>query len=303
MLIALLGCISFSTAAFADTEAPNVSFWTTQGDNRSGSAIQIGFDAWDNVGVTSVAVFEGDTYLGQAVWDYWGCDHAWVYQWTGVVGNHSIVAKAYDAAGNVGTSVPFTLSISTVVTITSPTYGNVSGVVNNFTATTTDPVIKADLKIDGVLKTSQNYSTATTNPVVNYNWDTNQYTTSGYHNIEMICYTENGNVASSGTRQVRVGTIVTMTNPESGYVWGTLTNFYATANNPIQRADLYIDGVKRASNESVNGTNINILYNWDTTQYSDYSTHNIEIRAYTAGGTEAIGTSTVEVNNYDQWWW
>lgn len=281
----------------ADTEAPHVNFWTTQGNSSSGSSIDIGFDAWDNVGVTSVEVYDGDTYLGEAHWDYWGCDHAWVYQWTGVVGNHSITAKAYDAAGNVATSVPVTLNISTVVTVTSPRYGAVTGVVNTFTATTSDPVIKADLYIDGVFKASAEYPQGTTSVSVNYNWDTDQYNANGNHSVEFKCYTQDGNILSVGGTTVQA-ILVTLTNPQYSTVSGTLTNFTGVFRYPVTSADLYIDGIKTASSQNINSTNFNIAYNWNTTQYDDNTYHNIEIRGFTVDGNREIsGSFTVYVDN------
>lgn len=297
MLIALLGCITGSTAAMADTQAPNISFWTTQGVTISGSGIDIGFDAWDDVGVTKVEVYDGDTYLGEARWDYWGCDHAWVYSWTAVVGNHSITAKAYDAVGNVGTSVPVTLSVPTVVTVTSPSYGTVTGVINTFTATTRDPVTKADLYIDGVFKGSSDYPQGTTSVSVNYNWDTDQYNANGDHSVQFKCYTQDGNLLSVGENTVKV-VLVTLTTPQYSNVWGTLTNFAGAFRYPVTRADLYIDGVNTASVQNINSTNYNIAYNWDTTQYVDNTYHNIEIRGYTVDGNRQIsGTFTVYVDN------
>lgn len=297
MLIALLGCITGSTAAMADTQAPNIHFWTTQGNHISGANIDIGFDAWDDVGVTRVEVYDGDTYLGEAHWDTWGCDHAWVYQWTGVVGNHSITAKAYDAAGNVGTSVPVTLEVSTVVTVTSPKYGTVTGVIDTFTATTKDPVVKADLYIDGVFKASADYPQGTTSVSVNYNWDTNQYNANGNHSVQFKCYTQDGNILSVGETTVKV-ILVTLTNPQYSTVSGTITNFTGVFEYPVTRADLYIDGINTASAQNINGTNFNITYNWNTTQYADDTYHNIEIRGYTVDGNREIsGTFTVYVDN------
>lgn len=230
----------------------------------------------------------GDEFNGSMYW----------YPWKTVVGTHTILFKAYDKFGKVGTA-SITVKVPTTVTVINPVNGStVEGVVNNFSATTKEPVTKAELYIDGVYKNaSVNYPSGTTTVSIPFNWDTNQYNVGGNHEIEIRCYTAAGNVQSVGKINVTVGTVVRITNPIGSSVSGIISNFTATSNNPIQRADLYIDQIKKGSVESINSTSINIPFSWDTTQLADYSSHVVEIRAYKSDGKEIIAKSTVYVDN------
>ena len=94
---------SAQPAATADTTAPTVSLSAPANGATFATAqtVAINATAADAVGVTRVEFYDGATLLGT--------DTTSPYSWSWAItsannGSHSLTAKAYDAAGNVGTS-------------------------------------------------------------------------------------------------------------------------------------------------------------------------------------------------------
>jgi hypothetical protein len=79
--------------------------------------------ASDDYGVKRVEYFDGDTLIGTATSAPFSL--SWYTQWYGANGPHVLTARAYDAAGNVGTSAPVSVIVDNdktapTVTVTSP---------------------------------------------------------------------------------------------------------------------------------------------------------------------------------------
>jgi subtilisin family serine protease/PKD repeat protein len=92
-----------------DNVAPTATLTSPSGGSTVTGAVTVSADASDNVGVTRVTFFVN----GAAV----GVDTTAPYSLTwdstqGGNGNHSIVAKAYDAGGNVGASAAVTVNVN-----------------------------------------------------------------------------------------------------------------------------------------------------------------------------------------------
>jgi len=92
----------------SDTIAPTVKITSpTGGSNASGSVVLIA-SASDNIGVTAVDFYLDGVYLGTASNQYsmnWDTHSA-------ANGAHSLVARAVDMAGNVGSSAPINIKVS-----------------------------------------------------------------------------------------------------------------------------------------------------------------------------------------------
>jgi hypothetical protein len=134
-----------------DTEAPIISITSPQPNMPVGkTSLQVTMAATDNVGVTKVEVFIDGGASAAAV--------VTAQPWTANIsissltdGNHSILAKAYDAAGNIGSSQSV-LFIRGIVAIAAPVVNQTVGpaemyvnvlVASDFNAT------KVDLFLDG----------------------------------------------------------------------------------------------------------------------------------------------------------
>ena len=106
------------TVAASDTTAPSASITSpTNGSTVSGS-VPVQIDASDNVGVTKVELrVDGSLH---------GTDTAapYTFNWDSAAlanGDHGLVAVAYDAAGNTGTSSTVTVAVENVLDTTNPT--------------------------------------------------------------------------------------------------------------------------------------------------------------------------------------
>ena len=111
------GDFAFSTNSTSDTTAPAVSITAPASGATVSGAVSLTANASDNVGVVSVQFLVDGTNLGSLIL-------ASPYQanWnTTAVGNgtHTITAVALDAAGNVGTAIGVTVTVSNPGTTSS----------------------------------------------------------------------------------------------------------------------------------------------------------------------------------------
>ncbi|HYF95841.1 MAG TPA: S8 family serine peptidase [Symbiobacteriaceae bacterium] len=136
-----------------DTEAPTVNITAPAAGATVSATTTVTASASDNVGVTRV-----EFYVDGALQS---TDSAspWSWAWdttTAANGSHSLTAKAYDAANNVGTSaaVPVTVSnTSTVTTVTETFTGSVSSGASKY--------VYLDVTAPGTISLSLNWATAT----------------------------------------------------------------------------------------------------------------------------------------------
>lgn len=101
----------------ADTTAPSVSFAAPANNANLTGQVTLQANASDNVGVTKVSFYDGDSFIGGTT----GAPYA--ISWnaaTATLGSHSLKAVAYDAAGNIGTSI-ITVNVQSAGDTTPPT--------------------------------------------------------------------------------------------------------------------------------------------------------------------------------------
>ena len=117
-----------------------------------------------------------------------------------VNGSHTLQAKAYDAADNVGASASVIVTVQNAVPdttaptvqITSPTGGTKVSRSTKVSISSSDNagVIRVDLYIDGKLVLTS------TNPSPTYNWNTGKIAL-GQHTLQAFAYDAAGNKGSS----------------------------------------------------------------------------------------------------------
>ncbi len=185
----------------ADTTAPTASITAPAGGTTVSGQVSVNVSAADNVGVAKVELYKnGALYATSTAAPY-------NFFWDTTVaanGSYSLTAKAYDAAGNVGSSAAVAVTVSNTVTtrdtvlpvatFTSPSNGaTVSGSKVAISANATDNVgvVEMDIYIDGVLKTTS------TSGSVSTTWNTNGKVKSGSHTITVKAYDAAGNVGTS----------------------------------------------------------------------------------------------------------
>ncbi|MBS1767701.1 MAG: M4 family metallopeptidase [Acidobacteria bacterium] len=173
-----------------DTTAPTA----TASESGTSGTITLSATASDNVGVTKVEFYVDGTLKGTDT----SSPYSMTLDSTTLSnGSHSLVAKAYDAAGNVGSSsaVSFTVSNSTGGDTTAPTAtaseSGTSGTITlSATASDNVGVTKVEFYVDGSLK-----GTDTSSP---YSMTLDSTTLSnGSHSLVAKAYDAAGNVGSS----------------------------------------------------------------------------------------------------------
>lgn len=184
-------------AITADTTAPLVTIGSPANGAIVTGTVGISASATDNVGVTKMEILIDGVLVAQ------GTAATISYSWytpNFANGSHTILARAYDAANNVGSaSISVSVQNSTTadttaptVAITSPADGStVSGTVKIYVSATDNVgVTKVDLYIDGAFFNSSMSST----PV--FNWNTRP-AAKGSHKLQAYAYDAAGNIGAS----------------------------------------------------------------------------------------------------------
>ncbi len=282
-------------AAPADTTAPTAVVSAPLAGSTVSGTVTVSVSGSDNVGVTKVEWYL-DGVLGGA-----SAGAAASFGWntaTAANGSHSILAKAYDAAGNVGTSVISTVTVSNPVadttaptaSLASPVSGaTVSGSVSvSLTGSDNVGVTKLELYIDGSLATTISASSGT------FSWDTTK-APNGSHGLAAKAYDAAGNVGTSSTVTVTVSNAAAdttaptaqITSPAVGTKVGKAVKVTVAANDNIgvTRVDLYIDGTFFQS-----ATGGSVSFSWSTTKVAT-GNHTLQAFAYDAAGNK--GSSAI----------
>ncbi|WLI89357.1 Ig-like domain-containing protein [Massilia sp. R2A-15] len=196
----------------SDTVAPTVS----SSETGSSGTITLSANASDNVGVTNVEFYVDGVLKG--------ADNTSPYSMTLnsttlANGSHSLVAKAYDAASNVGTSGTTTFSVSngtadtTAPTVSASESGSSGTITLSATASDNVGVTNVEFYVDGVLKGADN-----TSP---YSMTLNSTTlTNGSHSLTAKAYDAAGNVATSSAASFSVNNAATQLIVNGGFESG-----------------------------------------------------------------------------------
>ena len=193
-----------SYAVLSDTIAPTVSIAAPLGNSTVAGTVAVNVAATDNVAVQYVKLTANGTTVAT--------DSAapFSFAWNSANGSNgmvSLVAVAYDAAGNATSSAPVSVNVANAVAVLTPTIGDtaapvvsinnpVSGAVHGSVAVSISATdnsgtagIVQTLKIDGVL-VAQGSGAA-----LAYQWNTKKYTR-GLHTLTATARDASGNSAS-----------------------------------------------------------------------------------------------------------
>jgi hypothetical protein len=137
--------VTVATSGGGDTTPPTTSITAPANGATVSGTVSVTASASDNVGVTKVEFYLDGALKSTST----ASPYSWSWNTTTAAnGSHSLVSKAYDAAGNVGTSATVTVTVSNTVTTTqllgNPGFENgstnpapwttTSGVVDNSTS-------------------------------------------------------------------------------------------------------------------------------------------------------------------------
>lgn len=273
-----------------DLTAPTVSLTSPVNGATLTGQVALNATASDNVGVTKVEfVIDGNVYDTVNNAPYTSSWDTTVLQ---AGSTHTLVAKAYDQAGNVGTSKQISVTIGDTtpptVTITSPVNGTTVSDAVDITANATDnqSVQRVDFYVNGNLKESD-----LTSPY-EYTWDSREV--------------QNGTIGISATAYDTVGNRqtdavdVTVANSDSTPP-SAPTNVTATTTS-FNTVDL----TWTASSDNVGVIGYYIIRNGSTiaqtstTSYTDSSVqpstlYQYQIMAYDAAGNTSSASAIANV--------
>ena len=193
-----------------DTIPPTVAITSPANAGTVNGTVLISLNASDNLGVTKVEYYINGVLIAEET----GTIKGYVWNTSALAaGTYQLMAKAYDAAGNVGESG--TISVSVVKDMTAPTVALtvpannavVNGVITvNAGASDNVGVSKVEFYINGVLKFAGNAAP------YSFTWDTKSIT-DGVYTITAKAYDTAGNIGTSTTTTVTVNNALDTTAP------------------------------------------------------------------------------------------
>ncbi|MBK1689161.1 S8 family serine peptidase [Rubrivivax gelatinosus] len=191
-----------AAAPAADTSAPAVAIGSPGAGSTVSGTVTVDVAASDNVGVARVELSAGGSTVGIDG----SAPFAFAWDTTGVAnGSRSLVATAYDAAGNRATSATVTVNVANAVStpaadttapkvaLVNPVAGSVSGTVGVSVSASDDSGaagIRHQLYVDGKLAASGSGST------LSYAWNTKRLR-AGSHTLKAVATDAAGNSASA----------------------------------------------------------------------------------------------------------
>ena len=218
-----------------DVTAPTVNITAPTAGNVSGT-INVTANASDNVGVAGVQFLLDGANLGAE-----DISSPYSVSWNTTTisnGNHTLTAKARDAAGNTTTSAGVIVNVNNsdvtapTVNITAPVTGNVAGTIS-VTANASDNIGVAGVQF---LLDGNNLGTEDITSPYSVSWNTTTVG-NGNHTLTAKARDAAGNTTTSSPVVVNVNNdltapTVTMTTPAAGIVSGTI-NVTANASDNI----------------------------------------------------------------------
>jgi hypothetical protein len=265
---------------FNDTTAPTVSI-TSPIDNSSVTGIvTVSANASDNVAVSKVEFYVNGSLKGTST----GAPYN--YSWSTLAaaeGPNTLSARAYDAAGNMGSSASVTVNVlkdrtAPVVSIVVPVdQSTVDGTVA-VSASASDDVAVTSVKfyLNGALK-----ATSTSAPY-GFNWNTSAID-NGAYTLTAKAYDAAGNIGQSAGVTVNVShdttaPTVAIVAPVPGSTVGGVVTLSATANDnvAVSKVEIYVNGALKATVASAPYN-----FNWNTKAIAN-GTYIINAKAYDA---------------------
>jgi subtilisin family serine protease len=276
-----------------DNTPPTCSISSPSGGVTVSGTITINVTASDDTEVTRVELYI-DNFIGLTD-STTPFSFAWDTTTVGN-GNHSLLAKAFDAAGNLGTSTSVTVNVQNSAADTTPptcaitTPGNgvtVSGTITPAATASDDVGVSyVEFYVDDV------WQAHTTSPY-SFSWDTTTVG-DGSHSLTAKAYDAAGYVGTSASVSVTVQnsasdsvppTVLTTSPATGSNVSGNVkVSVSATDNVRVARVELYIDGSFYSSSTSATA-----VFPWNTRK-AGKGPHTLTARAIDDAGN--VGTSS-----------
>jgi hypothetical protein len=198
-----------------DTTVPTASITSpTSGTTVNGTTTAT-VSASDNVGVTKVEFYVDGSLYGT------NTSSPYTFAWntaTASNGSHTLSAKSYDAANNVGTSASISVTVSNATVDTTAPTGSISSptggttVSGNFTVTASASDNVGVSKVEFYLDSATTPAATITSSPYTFNWNTSSVA-NGTHTIKAKAYDAANNVGQFATVSITVNN--TSTPPAS----------------------------------------------------------------------------------------
>ena len=280
--------VSISIVVPPDLAAPTVSIAAPVSGSIVSGTVTISVGASDNVGLARIELYRNGALVGTAA------NSPASFMWntsTTANGNYTLQAKAFDAAGNAGTSSPVSVSVQNdttapTVNIQSPTAGSTISDVVSVTISATDNVgiSRIEYYLDGAL-----VGNSPTSPAV-FTWDTRTHA-NGTASLVAKAFDAAGNAGTSSPVSVSVqnDTTAPTVNIQSPTAGSTISGVVsvtisATDNVGISRIEYYLDGALVG-----NSPTSPAVFTWDTRTHAN-GTASLVAKAFDAAGN--AGTSS-----------
>lgn len=186
-----------------DTTAPTAQVTSPASGSTVAGTVNVGVSGADSVGVTKVEWYLNGALKGSSA----GASASFAWNTTTVAnGSYTLQAKAYDAAGNVGSSATVSVSVQNAAADTTPpsaailspaTGAKVAKTVKvSVTSSDNVAVKRVDLLVDGKVYASS------TSATVDFSWNTSKVSR-GSHSLQAVAYDAAGNPGRSATVTVQ----------------------------------------------------------------------------------------------------
>jgi hypothetical protein len=288
-----------NSVSIPELTPPTASITFPANNATASGTVSVTASASDNVGVTSVEFYVNGVLKATDT------STPYLYSWNTAAlaaGAYTLSVKAYDAAGNVGTSGNVAVTVATdttapSVSLTAPANGaTLSGTVS-LTASASDNigVSKVEFYDNGTLLSAGNVAP------FSYSWNTASVA-NGSHTLTAKAYDASNNVGQSTSVAVTVNNgaadttapVASLTAPAAGStVTGTVAvSASASDNVAVSKVEFYVNGVLQATDTASPYT-----FSWNTAALANGS-YPLSIKAYDAAGNVGSSASvTVAVNN------
>lgn len=278
-----------------ETIAPTTTITSPGAGSHVGGTVNVITQASDNVGVVNIELYKDNVLVGSST------QSPFTFEWNTTAesdGPHTFVSKAYDAAGNVGTSPPVSVTVDNLgptVALTNPVNGAVITGVVNLAVNAVDTV--GVQKVQYYRDSSILLGTSLSAPF-GLSWDSTTVT-EGSHTLFAVATDLSDHTATSEVISVTVDRslpLVSLTAPSNNaVVSGSAVAVSATASDNIgvSRVDFYRDGNVLLGTDNSSPYSIS----WDTTSITSGAHTLIAVATDLVGNTKTSTVVNVSVDN------
>lgn len=286
-----------SVTVNGDVTPPNVALSAPAPGSAVSGTVNVSASAQDASGVTRLELYLDGTLL------LTGNQSTASYSWNTLAvsnGTHTLSAKAYDAAGNVGSSPNLTVTVyndttAPTVSVVAPSTGSSLSQTATVLISAGDDVgvTKVDYYLDGVLQASA------ANLPYNFSWNTLS-SANGSHTLSAKAYDAAGNIGQSASVAVTVfndttSPTVSITSPGAGSTASLLSTVSVSAsdNVGVTRVEYYLNGTLQGTS-----TTAPYSFSWNTLGNPNGS-YTLTAKAYDAAGNvgQSAGVAVTVFND------